>query len=315
MPNEYRKPGEIAAKASRRPAGRRLDPVEAFEIIPWRVLALFRFATLAYAVALTTYNAPLYSYRSAAWTVLLVMVVWSGLATIGYERPRLRAWPLLLVDLVVAVACLAASRLVVGEHLLAGGMPTLTVTWVACPVLAVAVVKGVRWGIAAAALTGGGELIVRGVANQTTSSDVIIMIMAAAAVGYLGNIGTRAQERLREVSALDAARAERDRLARDIHDSVLQILALVQRQGEQLGGDAAVLGRLAGEQEVALRALVGTPTAAPAGMADLRELVRSLSSARVSISAPAVNESSGNHRSLVTRAGGPRALRGCDRGY
>jgi hypothetical protein len=44
---------------------------------------------------------------------------------------------------------------------------------------------------------------------------------------------------------------------------------------------------LRGEQEVALRALVGTSTAAPVGMADLRELVSYLSSARVAVSAPA----------------------------
>ena len=46
-----------------------------------------------------------------------------------------------------------------------------------------------------------------------------------------------------------AAAAERARLARVVHDGVLQVLALVQRRGAELGGDAAELGRLAGEQE------------------------------------------------------------------
>jgi len=55
---------------------------------------------------------------------------------------------------------------------------------------------------------------------------------------------------------LEAAARERDRLARDIHDGVLQLLALVQRQGAQMGGRGAELGRLAGEQELALRSLV-----------------------------------------------------------
>ena len=72
--------------------------------------------------------------------------------------------------------------------------------------------------------------------------------MAAAALGYLGNIATRAQEQLRQAAALEAAHGERDRLARGIHDSVLQVLALVERRGEELGGEAAELGRLAGEQ-------------------------------------------------------------------
>ena len=48
---------------------------------------------------------------------------------------------------------------------------------------------------------------------------------------------------------VEAATRERERLARGIHDSVLQVLALVRRRGEELGGEAAELGRLAGEQE------------------------------------------------------------------
>ena len=53
-----------------------------------------------------------------------------------------------------------------------------------------------------------------------------------------------------------AAAVERARLARAVHDGVLQVLALVQRRGAELGGEAAELGRLAGEQEVALRTLI-----------------------------------------------------------
>ena len=52
---------------------------------------------------------------------------------------------------------------------------------------------------------------------------------------------------------------ERERLARDIHDGVLQVLALVGRRGREAGGEAAELGRLAAEQELALRALIGAP--------------------------------------------------------
>ena len=57
---------------------------------------------------------------------------------------------------------------------------------------------------------------------------------------------------------IEAATRERERLARDIHDSVLQVLAMVQRRGSALGGEAAELGRMAGEQEVALRTLVSS---------------------------------------------------------
>ena len=52
------------------------------------------------------------------------------------------------------------------------------------------------------------------------------------------------------------ADAERARLARAVHDGVLQVLALIQRRGRELGGESAELGRMAGEQESALRALI-----------------------------------------------------------
>ncbi len=277
------------ARYARHVKGRRLEPIEAFEVIPWRALALFRVTTLGYVLVLTVHNVGSYPHPYAAWAVSGVMVVWSGLATAGYERSRLRAWPLLVADLAVTAGCLLATGPVVGPELLARGMPTLTVTWMACPVLAVAVVKGIRWGITAAVLIGACDLSVRGVVTQNTVTGTVIMVMAAAALGYLGNIGTQAQEHMRQGAAFEAAHAERERLARSIHDSVLQVLALVQRQGEEIGGRAAELGRLAGEQEVALRALIGphAGTVAPAGMADLRQLVRPFSSSRVTVSAPA----------------------------
>ena len=50
-----------------------------------------------------------------------------------------------------------------------------------------------------------------------------------------------------------------------VHDGVLQVLALVQRRGGELGGDAAELGRLAGEQEEALRTLIRSQAAVGAG--------------------------------------------------
>jgi signal transduction histidine kinase len=272
-----------------RPKGRRLDPVEAFEVIPWRAMALFRITTVIYAIVLIAHNSDRYPQPVAAWTVAGAMAVWSGLTVVGYEQASRRAWPLLLVDLTVTATCVLASGPIVGQDLLARGVPTLTITWMACPVLAVAVVKGIRWGIAAAILVGYCDLAVRGTVTQVTVTGTVIMVMAAAALGYLGNIGTRAQEQLRQAAAVEAASTERDRLARQIHDSVLQVLAMVQRQGEEIGGRAAELGRLAGEQEVALRALVGPrePADGPAGMADLRELVAPLASARVTVSAPA----------------------------
>ena len=76
----------------------------------------------------------------------------------------------------------------------------------------------------------------------------------------------------------DAARAERDRLARTVHDGVLQTLAYIHRRGQDLGGDAATLGAMAAEQERILRTLVSRAdldevSRAVTGDADLRALL------------------------------------------
>jgi signal transduction histidine kinase len=94
---------------------------------------------------------------------------------------------------------------------------------------------------------------------------------------------------LQRVTEVEAASRERERIARDIHDSVLQVLALVQRRGAEAGGEAAEIGRLAGEQEAALRTLIaaGTEQALPPGELDLRTLLARENSSLVDVVTPA----------------------------
>ncbi len=110
-------------------------------------------------------------------------------------------------------------------------------------------------------------------------------------VGYSTSLIGEATEARAEAERIAAAMAERARLARAVHDGVLQVLTLVQRRGTELGGEAAELGRLAGEQESALRALVQGNAAATAatasGRADLVEALNRLQSRTVTVSAPA----------------------------
>ena len=73
----------------------------------------------------------------------------------------------------------------------------------------------------------------------------------------MARLAAEVEAERQHAAAVEAASRERERLARGIHDSVLQVLALVQRRGAEAGGEAAELGRLAGEQEAALRSLVG----------------------------------------------------------
>lgn len=263
--------------------------METFEVPLWRALAVFRLATLGYAVVLTARNFGSYDYPYGGWVVVAVMAAWSAVTVSGYARPTARAWPLLAADFAVTAACLLASRWIVGPQMLSHGMATIPITWMACPVLAVAVARGRRWGAAAALAMGACDIAVRGMLNQATLTGTVIMLLAGVAVGHVSRLAVDVQQRLQRAAELEAVTRERERLARGIHDSVLQVLALVRRRGDELGGEAAELGRLAGEQEVALRALVspGPPGLATSGLADLRMVLGPLASATVAISAPA----------------------------
>ncbi|MEU4662057.1 ATP-binding protein, partial [Micromonospora chalcea] len=126
--------------------------------------------------------------------------------------------------------------------------------------------------------------------SPSALTGAILMLLAGVVVGHVARLAVQAEERLQRAVELEAATRERERLARDIHDSVLQVLALVRRRGADLDGEAAELARLAGEQEAALRALIGRAGAPPdpAGAEqDLRDLIDRYASATVVVSAPA----------------------------
>jgi signal transduction histidine kinase len=271
----------------RRHRGDGSAPAEAFEVTLWRALAVFRLAALAYAVVLVIRNVHGYQHPTFAWPVVGVMTIWSLVAISAYARPGAPARLVIALDLALTAACLLSSTWVIGAAQLSRGVSTLTVTWMACPVIAVAIAYGRRWGAAAACVVGACDIGARGLVNQATLTGTVIMVLAAIAVGQVARLAAGVEERLREAARRDAANRERERLARGIHDSVLQVLALVQRRGAELGGEAAELGRLAGEQEAALRALVNSDAPAPTGLTDLRAALAGVASARVSLATPA----------------------------
>lgn len=282
------------------------SPPGGFEVPLWRALAVFRLASLAYVCVLAVRDADRYEHPYAVGALILVMAAWTAATAVGYVRPAWRRWPLLLADLGVVLAVVSATPWVVGRAALATGVPTMGVAWMAGPVLAWAVSGGRRRGTVAALLVAGADLITRERIGQSSFTGVILMLLAGVVVGHVARLAASAEERLQRAVELEAATRERERLARGIHDSVLQVLAMVQRRGADLAGEAGELARLAGEQEVALRALIagtspaaaavlpdGTeaaallPDGAAAAAVDLRALLGRYASAAVVLSAPA----------------------------
>jgi signal transduction histidine kinase len=238
----------------------------------FRALAVVRVVVTVNAVALNAYRNS-FDHPAAAWACIAVMVVWTVAAVWLYRRPERRTPALLVADLALAVALLLATPLVKGPWFDA----TIPGFWIVGALLAWAIRYGWRGGLVAGVLLGAADLLTRDEILQRNYGHVFLILLAGPMVGFVcESLQQMAAERDRAQRDAAAA-AERVRLGRVVHDGVLQVLALTQRRGAELGGEAAELGRLAGEQEAALRALIRAQDAvSPAEATGTTDLVAAL---------------------------------------
>lgn len=255
----------------------------------WRVVAAYRGLALAYAVVVAAAGAPPYVHPAVGAVVLAVLAVWTVVVTAWSLRAGRLPDAVLVADVAIAIAAVALTPLAVAHHEVAGGAATLPGPWVAAPVLSVAVQRGSPGGLLAGLAVAIADLLERGRWAQNTVYGGVLLLLAGGLGGYVVRLSQRAEAATAAAARLEAATEERERLARDIHDSVLQVLALVARRGAALGGETAELARLAGEQEVALRALVSTPRPEvdASGEIDVRARLEPLAGARLTVSCPA----------------------------
>ncbi|MER6079923.1 DUF5931 domain-containing protein [Streptomyces sp. NPDC001833] len=274
----------------------------------WRALTGYRVLTLLYAIGLFASAYDDYDRLGVAIAYYAVLTVWT-LATL----PRVQSAAactkrFLAVDLAIALTGIVLTPWVVTQGHIDRGGPTLPSIWTAGSVLAYALKGGWRWAAFASTPVAAANLVERGHPARDTVHNVILVWVASIAIGYVVEVARASERTLARALEIEAATRERERLARDIHDGVLQVLAMVQRRGAVLGGDAAELGRLAGEQEVALRTLVSGGLVPPSrvsedeaqgavvrlveeepddgGPVDLRTLLSRYAGSRVSLAEP-----------------------------
>ncbi|OLR91028.1 MacS family sensor histidine kinase [Actinokineospora bangkokensis] len=252
----------------------------------WRAAVLLRAITLCFAAAVVGAHHGEYAGTTAAWAIIAAMAVWTVASGAYYLRRGPALW-FTLVDLVLCCGLMALSRVALTAEQLAGTVPLVPTVWVTAVVafgaVRAGVVGGSLFGLAVAAC----NFAVRGYVNTDLVRDLVLLVGIGSVLGLAATTSRRSAARLAAAQRIEAATAERERLARDIHDSVLQVLARVRKRGLEVGGEAAELGELAGRQEVALRALVSAaPLESAGGEADLRGLLQVLGTDRVHVSAP-----------------------------
>ncbi len=255
----------------------------------FRALAVLRFVVLLNSIAIYVWRYEGYDHPAAGWAVMVALVAWTAFAVWAYGAPRRRVprWSagLLVADLAVAVGAIALSPYVKGEGLNA----TLPGFWVMGVVLAWAILW--RWpgGLVAGVVVSIADLAIRDGLSQKAYGNIFLLVLGGAIVGFLSELLQRTAAQRDRAERAAAAAEERQRLARVVHDGVLQALALVQRRAPELGPDGRELGRLAGEQEARLRGLVQQDSRellAPLGDLDLVELLSTLQTAQVHVAVP-----------------------------
>jgi len=254
----------------------------------WKGIDVFRPIALGYA-AYSLWDRPHDLVRPAlAWAVLAVLGLWT-VFLVFYRRRRL--W-LVVVELALASVAILATRLVDSAEAIEAGSRTLPTFWPAAGVVSAAVLLGRRGGIPAAVLIGVVDLVEVGAATPNTVNNIVLLLLIGALIGYACDLAREGHARLREALVLEARVRERERLARTVHDGVLQTLAFINRRGAQLGGEAMQLGGMAADQERLLRALVSGTTpdesaSAVHGDVDLRQQLARYAEGRVHLVAPA----------------------------
>lgn len=258
--------------AAPRADSQRADSALAVEDRLHAALALVRVVVTVNMVGLNAYRRDNFDHPTIALAIVVALAAWTGVAMWLY-RDRARRTPALLVaDLAIVLAAMAVTPWVKSPDFNA----TIPGFWVMGALLAWAIHWHWRGGLVAAVLVSAADLLPRNEVDQGNYGNVFLILIGGPIVGFMcASLQRMARERDAAEHAAAAAE-ERTRLARAVHDGVLQVLAMTQRRAVAAGGEWAELGRLAGEQERSLRSLIRQQDTVPSGAGGQLDLAGAL---------------------------------------
>ena len=276
---------------------RHYNPSPLIDSAGGRGLALYRFVALVYAGILVGVHR---EHVILWWPIVVFFVValaWSVAAPL-LPRPT---WVAIAVELAIACIGIFLTSEVYDPVEVSAGISTVPGVWSAASVMAGALLSGIRGGVLAATVIATANLIQAEHPGQLTWHNIFLLYILGILVGLAVQLARESQKRLEQALAASERLAERERIGREVHDGVLQALAMINRRGRQLGGEGEALADLAADQERSLRTLITRfePAAAADGVStatssdpgpqvrDLAAGLASLRSARVDVVLPA----------------------------
>lgn len=185
--------------------------------------------------------------------ISLTIAIWTAVVSVVLLRPcRRKAWVFAL-DLGITLAVVLATPLV------AAGVDvplTLAAYWGGGSAVYAAILLSTKWGLLQAAVVSVAYVAVPPFLTMRRIDLVVLIMVTTFCLGALTSQFKATLEEQERVRARSAALAERERLARIVHDGALQVLALVEREAPTLGPRGMRLAALARESESQLRTLL-----------------------------------------------------------
>lgn len=259
----------------------------------WRAAQLFRLLSCLYALGFNVAINSDLRHPAAGWLLFTLLIGWSAVCAVAYLRGfgRRPAW--VLAEVAVVLLLMLSTEVIASAQWAHNNQTWPTTLWASNATISAALQFGPTGGMLTGVAVTATSEFVKGYINVNLgrNATVIVELAVGLTLGLAARTARRAHDELQRAARLSAALEERERLSRQVHDGVIQVLALVAKRGREIGGRASELATLAGEQERALRSWV-TSTDMEAELktgretVDLRALLRRREADGVSMSLP-----------------------------
>jgi len=224
-----------------------------------RGIAAFRWGTWVWMAVVVALHRDSLGHPLVAWFLVGSALAWTIAATVLLERKPelLERWPAIAIELVIGAALGIGGGFAYAHttnpNVAFSSVRTIGFAWPIAGIITAGIVYGPWAGVLAGLFVGIPRFfspIVNGIRfgdyngggrGFSIASTLLLYTLTGAVAGYIARLLRRAQDQV-------AAARARERVARTLHDGVLQTLAVIERRA-----DDPELARLAREQERELR--------------------------------------------------------------